>query len=194
VAGQIVPYLAGIAVAICVMWCDAALADSAPRVLLLRGLFGVFSTGLDGIASQLKAKHIDAEVAGHLHWSAAITEIEHDRSAGHTGPLVLVGHSQGANNVIDMARSLKSHNITVDLLVTLAPSAQNPIPTNVVRAVNYYQSPGWGEAIVADHGFHGKIVNVNLADDPNISHINIDKNPKIQSEIVREITRACAGS
>jgi acetyl esterase/lipase len=152
---------------------------------MLRGLFGVFSTGLDAIASQLKAKGIEAEVAGHLHWSAAIAEIE--RLAGQTGPLILVGHSQGANNVIDMARSLKSHNIKVDLLVTLAPSLQNPVPTNVTKAINYYQSPGWGEAIVADHGFHGKIINVNLADDPTISHINLDKNAKVQAAIVREI-------
>lgn len=184
--GRIVTQLVAIVVAICVLCCGSAFA-AVPHVLLLRGLFGVFSTGLDSIASQLKAKGIEAEVAGHLHWSTAITEIERGRSAGETGPLILVGHSQGANNVIDIARSLKSHNITVDLLVTLAPSQQNPIPTNVVKAINYYQAGGWGNALVPDQGFHGKIVNVNLADDPTISHISIDKDPKIQAEIVREI-------
>lgn len=184
--GRIVTQLVAIVVAICVLGCGSAFA-AVPHVLLLRGLFGVFSTGLDSIASQLKAKGIEAEVAGHLHWSTAITEIERARSAGETGPLILVGHSQGANNVIDMARSLKSHNITVDLLVTLAPSQQNPIPTNVVKAINYYQAGGWGDALVPDRGFHGKIVNVNLADDPTISHISIDKDAKIQAEIVREI-------
>ena len=40
------------------------------------------------------------------------------------GPLVLVGHSQGANNVIDMARLLERENIPVDLLVTLAPMSR----------------------------------------------------------------------
>lgn len=181
-----VPYLVALVVAIGPMWCDSALA-AAPRVLLLRGLFGIFSTGLDGIASQLKAKGIPAEVAGHMHWSTAIAEIERARAAGETGPLILVGHSQGANNVIGIARSLQSHNITVDLLVTLAPSQQEPIPTNVVKAINYYQAGGWGEALVPDKGFHGKIVNVNLADDPGITHVTIDKDAKVQAEIVREI-------
>jgi hypothetical protein len=180
------PRLVGIAVAAGLLWCSSAEA-AGPHVLLLRGLFGVFSTGLDGIASQLKTKGITAEVAGHLRWSTAVTEIVRDRSAGQGGPIVLVGHSQGANNVIDMARELKSHNITVDLLVTLAPSSQNPIPSNVSRAINYYQAGGWGDAIVADRGFHGRISNVNLASNASISHITIDKDPKLQAEIVREI-------
>lgn len=186
-AGRIGPHLFAIVVAIGLFWCDSALA-SQTRVVLLRGWFGIFSTGLDTVASELRAKGIEAEVAGHLHWSSAVDEIVREQSAGETGPLALVGHSQGANNVIDMARSLNSHNITVDLLVTLAPSGQNPIPANVVKAINYYQSPGWGDAVVPDHGFHGKIINVNLAGDLTITHITIDKNAKIQAEIVREIT------
>lgn len=185
-AGRIGSWLAAIAVALALLWCDGALA-AGPHVIMLRGLFGVFSTGLDSIADQLKAKGIKAEVAGHLHWTAAVAEIVRERSAGQTGPVILVGHSQGANNVIDMARSLKSHNITVDLLVTLAPSSANSIPANVSRAINYYQAGGWGDAIVPDHGFHGAITNVNLASDETITHVNIDKNPKVESEIVRQI-------
>jgi len=177
----------GIVVAIVLLWCDSALA-AGPHVVLLRGWFGVFSTGLDSVADQLSAQGIEAEVAGHLNWSTAVAEILRERSAGQTGPLVLVGHSQGANNVIDMARSLESHNITVDLLVTLSPFLQNPIPANVVKAINYYQAPGWGQPIVADHGFHGKIINVDLADDLTITHISIDKSARVQAEILHEIT------
>ena len=177
----------GIVVAIVLLWCDSALA-AGPHVVLLRGWFGVFSTGLDSVADQLSAQGIEAEVAGHLNWSTAVAEILRERSAGQTGPLVLVGHSQGANNVIDMARSLESHNITVDLLVTISPFLQNPIPANVVKAINYYQAPGWGQPIVADHGFHGKIINVDLADDLTITHISIDKSARVQAEILHEIT------
>ena len=177
----------GIVVAIVLLWCDSALA-AGPHVVLLRGWFGVFSTGLDTIADELRAQGIRAEVAGHLSWSAEVAEILRERSAGQTGPLVLVGHSQGANNVIDMARALKPYNITVDLLVTLSPFLQNPIPTNVMKAINYYQAPGWGQPIVPDRGFHGKIVNFDLADDQTITHISIDKSARVQAEIVREIT------
>src|ERR1700730_5961379 len=150
-----------LAVAIALLWCNCALA-AEPRVLLLRGWFGVFSTGMDSLASELKAKGIKAEVAGHVYWSTAVKDIVKERAAGNTGPLVLVGHSQGANNVIDMARSLEARKIPVDLLVTLAPFMQDPFPSNVVRAVNYYQSPGWGAPLSTHRGLHRQHSTINL--------------------------------
>jgi hypothetical protein len=158
-----------------------------PQVILLRGWFGVFSAGLDSVADDLKAQGIQAKVAGHLHWSAEVAEILRERSAGQTGPLILVGHSQGANNVIDMARALAPYHVTVDLLVTLTPFMQNPIPANVVKAINYYNSSGWGQPIAADSGFSGKIVNIDLANDSTINHTNVDKSVKVRAEIVKEI-------
>jgi hypothetical protein len=172
--------------AIALLWCNCALA-AEPRVLLLRGWFGVFSTGLDSLANELGAKGINAEVAGHLYWAAAVADILRERAAGKTGPLVLAGHSQGANNVIDVARSLEAHNVPVDLLVTLAPFMPAPIPANVVRAINYYQSPGWGSPIAPDRGFHGKLSNIDVGDDWSISHISIDKSARVQADISREI-------
>jgi hypothetical protein len=170
----------------CSCWCSCALA-AEPRVLLLRGWFGVFSTGLDSLADELKAQGINAEVAGHLHWATAVSDILRERAAGKTGPLVLVGHSQGANNVIDVARSLEAHNVPVDLLVTLAPFMQDPVPANVARAINYYQSSGWGSPIAPDRGFHGKLANIDVGDDLTIFHISIDKSARIHADIAREI-------
>ena len=179
--------MAFMASAMMLFWCDVTLAAGTPRVILLRGWFGVFSMGLDSLTEQLKTRGINAEVAGHLSWQNEVTEILRERSAGRTGPLVLVGHSQGANNVIDMARSLQAYNVTIDLMVTLSPFMQNPVPANVVKAIDYYQGPGWGQPLEADRGFHGKIVNINLVDDPTISHIGMDKSTKVQAEIVQEI-------
>ncbi len=176
----------GVVLAFAVFWCNWA-AAAETKVIMLRGWFGVFSTGLDSLADELKAKGVRAEVAGHLYWSTAVTDIVRERAAGKVGPIVLIGHSQGANNVIDAARSLETHNIPVDLVVTLAPLLQYPIPANVVRAINYYQSPGWGAPIAGDTNFHGKLLNVDMAGDPTIFHITIDKSARIHEEIVREI-------
>jgi hypothetical protein len=175
----------GVIAVIILLCCYPAHADS--RVILLRGWFGVFSTGLDEIAEALKAKGIRAEVAGHLYWKTAADDIVRERSEGKTDALVLVGHSQGANNVIDMARVLEAHNVPIALLVTLAPYQQNPVPANVIRAINYYQSSGWGAPVTAEPGFHGKLSNIDVRDDSTVSHINIDKSARIQSEIEREI-------
>jgi hypothetical protein len=147
----------------------------------------VFSTGLDSLADDLRARGINADAAWHFYWTTAIADILRGWAAGKTGPLVLVGHSQGANNVIDIARALAPHNVPVDLLVTLAPFLQDPIPANVVRAINYYQSPGWGAPITSDRGFHGTLSNIDVGDDWTISHISIDKSARVQADISREI-------
>ena len=139
------------------------------------------------MADALKEKGIRAEVIGHLQWKIAADEILQQRIEGKSGVLVLVGHSQGANNVIDMARLLEAHNVLIALLVTLSPYHQNPIPTNVVRAINYYQSSGWGSPITPAPGFRGELSNIDLSSDPTVAHINIDKSPNVQAEIIGKI-------
>jgi len=172
-------------VAIALVWSSATKAET--RVYLLRGWFGVFSTGLDTVATELRSKGIKAETVGHLAWKTTVAKIINDHASGRSGPLVLVGHSQGANNIIDMARLLQRENIPVDLLVTLAPAGQDPIPGNVMRAINYYNSPGWGAPVTTDAGYRGKLTNINLGGDFGITHMAIDKNPRIQAEIERAI-------
>ncbi len=162
-------------------------AHAETRVYLLRGWFGVFSTGLDSMAEELRGKGINAEAIGHLAWKSTVSKVVKERAAGKTSRLVLVGHSQGANNVIEMARELETHKIPVDLLITLAPFLQDPIPSNVVRALNYYQSPGWGTPLTADRGFKGELSNIDIGSDLGTFHINIDKNSRVQAEIVGAI-------
>src|SRR5229473_8315454 len=177
--------LGALCLAIALLWSSATKAET--RVYLLRGWFGVFSTGLDSLAAELRSKGIKTETVGHLAWKTTVANIIKDHTSGKSGPLILVGHSQGANNVIEMARLLERGKIPVDLLVTLAPLLQDPVPGNVVRAINYYHSPGWGAPVLADAGFHGKLSNINLGGDLGISHIAMDKSPKIQAEIERAI-------
>ena len=182
----------GVVAVIALLYCSPARADT--RVILLRGWFGVFSTGLDEIANALKAKGIRAEVDGHLYWRTAADDILRERAKGKTDALVLVGHSQGANNVIDMARVLEAQNVPVALLVTLAPYRQNPIPSNVMRAINYYQSTGWGAPITSGAGFRGRLSNIDVREDSTISHVNIDKSTRVQAEVAREVEAVAAAN
>jgi hypothetical protein len=89
----------GAIVAVALLSCDGARATE-PRVLLLRGWLNMFSGGLDRLADELRARGIKAEVRRHLYWTTAVSEILRDRAAGNTGPLTLVGHSQGGNDAI----------------------------------------------------------------------------------------------
>jgi|SRR5690242_19525749 len=171
------------AVALC--WCNVASAET--EVYLIRGWFGVFSTGMDTIAEQLRAKGVRAEAIMHLSSKATVTKIIGEREAGQTGRLVLVGHSQGALNAIEMARELKAHDIPVDLLITLVPFLPDPVPSNVVRALNYYQVPGWGMPLVGAPDFKGELANIDVGKQLSIFHITIDKTSEVQEAIVREI-------
>ena len=177
--------LGALCVAVATLWSSVSKAET--QVYLLRGWFGVFSTGLDTMADDLRIKGVKAETVGHLAWKSTAANIIKDRKAGKSGGLVLIGHSQGANNVIEMARILEKEGIAIDLLVTLAPLLQDPIPGNVARAINYYNSPGWGAPVKAEVGYRGKLSNINLGGDIGITHIAMDKSPNIQAEIERAI-------
>lgn len=174
------------AIALIALLCSCAQAAET-QAYLLRGWFGVFSTGMDELAAELKAKGVRASAIGHLSWKSTVSKIVQEKAAGKLGALVLAGHSQGGNNAVEMARALETHKIPVDLLVTLAPFMQNPIPGNVVRALNFYQNPGWGSPLTGVPGFRGKISNIDLASDLIITHITIDKSAKVQAEIVRAV-------
>ena len=162
-------------------------AGAETRAFLLRGWFGVFSSGIDAMAADLSRRGIRAEAIGHLEWKSAAERIVRERAAGGATRIALVGHSQGANNIIDMARELEKHGIRVDLLVTLAPFLQDPVPPNVLRAVNYYQSPGWGTALSAGPGFAGELRNVDIGSDGGTFHVTIDKNAGVQARVIESI-------
>src|SRR5258706_15390480 len=81
-----------------------------------------------------------------------------------------------------MARVLEAQNVPVALLVTLAPYRQDPVPANVVRAINYYQSGGWGAPLTAGPGFPGELSNGDVAEDSTVSPINNGKNARIQAD------------
>jgi pimeloyl-ACP methyl ester carboxylesterase len=175
----------------------AARAAPAAEAFLLRGLFNVFSLGLDELGLKLRAAGVAAEVEGFGGSDALAQRIVRARSAGGPQPpLVLIGHSLGANEVLRLARVLGSQGVVVDLVVTIDPTAPEPVPANVRRAVNYFISGGiWGAAVSPEPKFRGSLTNADLAGNrrdlaaSGDGHVVIDKNPAIHREIVG-ITRA----
>ena len=99
------------------------------------------------------------------------------------GPIILIGHSLGADAVMEMAAYLGKKGVPVALVVPFDGTDSYPASANVARVLNltkhYYMSRG--------PGFHGSLLNVDLRNDPNIDHLNIDKSPRLHARVIAEV-------
>jgi hypothetical protein len=76
---------------------DAHKTVSPPHAYLMRGLMNVFSLGMDQLAVLIARHGIEASVHNHAEADAVVSEIAARYSAGDRGPIILIGHSLGAD-------------------------------------------------------------------------------------------------
>jgi hypothetical protein len=157
---------------------------SPTQVYLLRGLLNVFSLGMDSLAAELQSAGISATVANHTSWRGIADEIAANYRAGRRGPVVLVGHSLGADAVMDMGEYLGQKGIPVSLIVPFDGRNTHAASANVARVLNFYKSSD--VKITRGPGFHGELNNYYAAD-PNITHLNIDKNPRFHAMVINKV-------
>jgi LysM repeat protein len=159
------------------------------RVYALRGMMGtVFSTGMDDLAAELNSHGLHASVYDRDGQDVAENAIAEYKAAPERTRIMLVGHSDGADTVIAIARKLKDAGVPVALAVTFDPTRvfSKPVPSNVERFVNLYQSSNLlgGGSAKRDPDFHGHFSNVNLREHLDISHITIDKTRALHEAII----------
>ena len=164
-----------------------AAASSAPQVYLMRGFLNVFSIGMDSLAAELRGVGISATVGSYAEWQAAAREIAANYKAGRRGPIVLIGHSFGADAVMDMGQYLGEMGVPVALIVPFDETYPHAASANVARVLNIYKS---AEAkVTRGPGFHGELTNYYVPD-ANVSHMNIDKIPRLHSMVINKIRGA----
>jgi hypothetical protein len=186
---------------------EVASVDTHPRlghVYCMRGWLGIFSTGMDALAEEIDKEVPAVSVADEeWHHEAHFLVAEHD--AGRLQPpLVLLGHSWGADDQIRVAQYLKEHNIRVDLLITIDPVTPPVIPDNVDRCVNIFKShpvtdvvPLWRGVDIDSKATPVPVMNYNLRTDnlgfntDDIDHINIEKSAGVHQMCIREIEKTC---
>ena len=54
------------------------------------------------------------------------------------GPIIIMGHSLGADAAIYMAEKMKTLGASVALIVTFGPTTNLVAPSNVAQVINYY--------------------------------------------------------
>lgn len=186
--------------------------ERAGNVYLLRGWIGVFSTGINALTEQIDDAGVRAHVYQADQWrqlASAVIERYSGVPAADREPLVLVGHSYGADDAVRIARRLADAGVAVDLIVTLDPVTPPAVPANVSRVVNLYQTNGGWDALPwlrgvplrPDPAAEASVVqNVDIrADRPdllagdaaNLDHFNIEKKATIHAEVIRQVMAAC---
>ncbi len=122
-----------------------AATNAYPRVghvYCMRGWLGIFSTGMDRLAEEIDSQvGVPAVSVADEEWRRLKGWLIIERGKGEIQePLVLLGHSWGADDMIRVAQELKDQNISVDLLVLIDPVTPPPVPTNVKRVYCVYKS------------------------------------------------------
>ena len=95
----------------------AGTAQARPHVYLLRGLMNIFSLGMDSLAEELSKRGVYATVSNHSEWQSLADQAASAYKARKEDPIILIGHSLGADAVMQMAAYLNRKNIPVALVV-----------------------------------------------------------------------------
>jgi hypothetical protein len=157
------------------------------RIYLLRGLFGIFSLGMDSLAAKLQAQGYNPNILSWTDGSVVVDQITLARRGGDDKPIILIGHSLGSNAVAGIAQQLGQQNIPVDLVVTFDATEAVRASSNVKTFINFFQDNGFGRPIAAGPGFRGELQNIDLSADKTISHGNIDEAASLQAIVTERV-------
>jgi alpha-beta hydrolase superfamily lysophospholipase len=158
-------------------------ANAAGHIYLLRGLAGVFSTGLDILDQKLIQRGFTATVHGHLDYEELASEAARLQKSGK-GPIIIMGHSLGADAAIFMANKMNSLGAPVALVVTFGPTMNLAVPSNVSQVINYYTG---NTLVTKGPGFRGTISNVDLNGAADINHLNVEKSGRLHTSVISKV-------
>ena len=109
------------------------------EIYLLRGLANVFSRGMDTLGAKMIRRGLDARVYNHAAWQdLANNIIARNKLKQVSYPIIIMGHSLGANASAQMARYLGERGVKVSYVVGFDPTITGILGKNVGRAVNFY--------------------------------------------------------
>jgi pimeloyl-ACP methyl ester carboxylesterase len=169
----------------CARLAPGQFAANAPEVYLVRGYLDWYSTGIDQLTTELKSDGQSAAAFREEQWA----DVADHLSAHPQQPLMLIGFSYGADDVIRIARRLNDVHQPVELLITIDPVTPADIPPNVKRCVNFYQPNGFWDLFPWLRGVpvsKGENINIRARPDliePNTSHATIAGNEKVHTAI-----------
>ncbi len=167
------------------------------EVHTMLGGLGMFSRGMVTLRNSV-ADRYDIPAYNTIWYNAGDVSrfiITNYYQQKHPRPIVLVGHSLGANEQIKVARNLNKAGVPVALLVTIDAVSQTFVPPNVKEAVNFYKSgyvpmfSGLKLRAVDPTKTQVENVNADTLKGVGVNHFTIDKNPVVQEMILEKIKK-----
>jgi hypothetical protein len=152
------------------------------EVYLIRGLANIFSLGLDASGKNYSKMGIENCIINHKHWRSIADDIvERNRKGQVSFPIVIIGHSLGANVTPQLATLIGRHNIEVSYAVMLDPVEPTSVGKNVKKIVNYYiPKSNKNKRLSPKAGFKGVLDNIDVSKFGGFDHFNIDSDKRLQ--------------
>jgi hypothetical protein len=98
-------------------------AKAHAHVYLLRSFMNVFSSGIYDLAANVRIQGIYATVHNHFEWPLLAEQAVRNYREGWEDPIIIIGHSLGADAAVSMAYRLAQAGVPTKLIVTLDPVA-----------------------------------------------------------------------
>src|SRR3984885_11520940 len=162
-----------------------SMAESRAHVYLLRGLLNVFSLGMDTLADELNKRGVYATVDNHTAWQSLADQAAARYKAGTEGPIIIIGHSLGADAVMEMSAYLGAKGVPVALAVPFDGTQSFAASVDIQRVLNLSQRSY--VCMRKGPSFKGTLVNFDVSSDPSIDHLNIDKSPRLHAKVIGEV-------
>jgi hypothetical protein len=174
----------------------AARQEHAPgKVYVFRGMGGQFATlELDRLGEKLKQVGVNADVYNHLNWRAPASEaIKRYKGEHIKSPIILVGHSAGADAALRFANALREEKVPVSLIIGFDPTRLSfNVPNNVDRYINIYSSWNFfgGGNVSPGDDFHGHFSSVDFKWYWEVLHVNLVRINGLMDKVIAKIVQA----
>ncbi|KTD06497.1 hypothetical protein Lgra_3274 [Legionella gratiana] len=172
------------------------------EVHTMLGGLGLFSTGMRTLSDTV-VDECNISAPSDMWYNAGNVSrkiISYYQTHKEHRPIILVGHSLGANEQIKVARNLNKLGIPVDLLVTVDAVSQTIVPPNVKHAMNFYKPSfvpmfsGLKLKAVAPEQTRIDNINVTTIEGIEVNHFTIDKDPIVQAMIMKEVKKVLSNA
>ncbi len=162
-----------------------SLPAKAEEIYFFRGGFDIFSTGMNQMAAELRAKKYNASSQSFMGWQSVANDIiRRSKEKKVSYPIVVLGHSFGADAVTEFANYLGQNGISTDLVIGFDATGTRTLTKGAKRVINYRSSQIG--PYVKGTGFRGSISHIDVSK-YGANHFTIEQTKEVQALAMKEV-------